>query len=321
MRRGTRLEAWAFALLILLAPTTAAKGIEVQRGPALDFLASRLDGTGTLAANIAEAAHANGLDPSTWPSALDPVANHIPPTVSADASNVSLLRPLRALAFAHHPAAAPDGDLTLRVLAKVGPDGFGDPQSLNDDAYAILALRAVGLGADDLRLQAARSHLLATQGTDGGWGWAIGAPSGTDLTGLTVEALAVSGGVPEDVAAGALTFLASTRGDSGFAETPGGTPNCESTVWGLRATDHLGTTPRATDWRFLLGLQLRDGGFSHLPGGLSDLLCTTEAATLLGEAHAGIVAGPALDGRGIPAPGGLAVIAVAVAAALRIRRP
>lgn len=318
-----RLLAVTLVALLLLPGSAQAKGIDAQRGPALDYLADRIDGSAALAANIAEAAHANGLDPMSWPDATDPVASHLSSTFPEGGSNISLLRPLRALAFAGHTDAEPDGGLTLRVLEHFGPDGYGDRRTSNDDAYAILALRAVGFPADDARIHASRGHLLDAQRDDGGWGWTLGAPSGTDLTGLVVEALSVSGGLPESNASRARGFLATTRSDAGFAETPEGTPNCESTVWGIRATDRLGGSPRDDDWWFLLGLQRADGGFSHLPGGSSDVLCTSEAAALLGEAHAGDIEGPVLGRDGIPAPGA-AVAALALsgaAATLRIRRP
>lgn len=306
--------------LLLASGLAQAKGIAAQRGPALDYLADHAAASGSMAANIAEAAHANGLDLTAWP-ATDPVAQHVSSTFPEGVSNISLLRPLRALAFAGHLHAAPDGELTLRVLDHFGPDGYGDRRTFNDDAYAILALRAVGIPVEDARIQAARSHLLAAQRDDGGWGWTLGAPSGTDLTGLVTEALTQSGGVPDAIASRAGAFLATTRADVGFAETPGGTPTCESTVWAMRATDRLGGTPRDDDWRFLLGLQRPDGGFSHLPGGPSDLLCTTEAVALLGEAHRGGIDGPVGDA-GIPGPEALlALAAVALAATFRIRRP
>lgn len=308
---------------LLLAPGVEAKGIEAQRGPALDYLADHIDGSGTMSANIAEAAYANGLDLMAWPSAGDPVAYQVSSRFSPEGvANITLLRPLRALALANDPDAAPDGELTLRVLDHFGPDGYGDRRTFNDDAYAILALRAVGFPSGDARIQVARDHLLAAQRDDGGWGWTLGAPSGTDLTGLVVEALTQSGGVPQANGSRALGFLASTRTDAGFTETPGGHANCESTAWGIHATDRLGETPRDADWWFLLGLQRPDGGFSHLPGGASDLLCTTEAAALLGAADAGDIDGPAMGREGIPAlSAGLALAAVAVAATSWVRRP
>jgi hypothetical protein len=313
----------ALAVALLLAAPAEAKGVEAQRGPALDFLASHLQGSGPLAANLAEAAHANGLDLAAWPSPDDPVADHVPSEFPQEPANITLLRPLRALAFAGHPHATPDGDLTNQVLDRFGPQGYGDRRTFNDDAYAILALRAVGFPPEDAHIQAARDHLLASQREDGGWGWTLGAPSGTDLTGLVVEALADSGGVPAEASAPALAFLATTQASAGFAETPGRSPNCESTVWGLRATHGLGGMVRDDDWWFLLGLQRADGGFAHLPGGASDLLCTSEAAALLGDARAGVVPGPSMgEGSGIPAPAAVAAgSAIILAVAFRLRRP
>lgn len=305
--------------LVLCLPTAAAKGIEPQGELALEHLAGRAASSAALAANILEAAHANGLDPTLWPSPQDPVVDQVA-VPGPGSSNVSLLRPLRALALAGDPRAGPEGELTRRVLAAFSTDGYGDPSTLNDDAYAILALRAAGLASDDARLQAARAHLIGHQGADGGWGWAVSAASGTDLTGLAIEALLATGGVPPAAAAGAWGFLLSTRSrDGGFGEAPGGARNCESTAWGLRATSRLDQEMRDRDWWFLLGLQQPDGGFAHVPGGASDLLCTTEAVAIIGEARAGLVPGPRLDGNGIPGPGlpALSLLLAAVATVAR----
>lgn len=293
----------ALLLLVLLAPAAGGKGLEAQGQQALGYLAGHAADAGALASHFAEAAHANGEDPFSWPARTDPIAGRIE-VPGEGASNVSLLRPLRALALAGDARAGPEGELTRRVLANGDAGGHGDPRTLNDDAYAVLALRAAGLPQGHAAVQAPRMHLLANQGSDGGWGWAVGAPPGTDMTGLALEALHASGGIPAEAADGARAFLASTRlGGRGWSETPQGTPNCESTVWGLRASDRLGEPAPPAEWRFLMSLQRADGGFAHVVGGPSDVLCTAEAATLLGEARSGLVHAPVADDAGIPGPG------------------
>lgn len=323
--QGVRLAATVLAALLLAATPVQAKGLGPQGDLGLDYLAARASGAATLAPPVVEAAAANGLDPAQWPTPADPVARHVE-VPGEGAANISLLRPLRALALAGDPRAAPEGELTRRVLALVRHDGFGDPRQLNDDAYAILALRAAGLAEADARLQPMRERLTAAQAADGGWGWSATARSGTDMTGMAVEALHASGGIPDSAAVPVRAFLASTQQERGFSELPGGSANCESTAWGLRASGRLGMAVRDRDWWFLLGLQQPDGGFAHLPGGASDLLCTAEAVAVIGEARAGALPGPA-QGRGSiagPALGTTVALLAAttwMAMSTRVRHP
>lgn len=315
------MRAWAVVtiLLVALAAAPVDAKLEDERARALAYLAGHADEAGPLAANLAEAAAANGRDPAEWPSPHDPVAAHVQ-VPGPDAANISLLRPLRALALANDPRAGPGGELTARVQQHVGASGYGSPATLNDDAYAILALAAAAPLDDGDRFQPMAAHLRANQHAGGGWGWAVGGGPGTDMTGLVVEALHVAGSPPE--AGPVLAFLATTRdARGGFAESPGGARNCESTAWGIRATLRLGAEVDPDDWGFLLGLQRDDGGFAHAEGGRSDLLCTADAATLIGD-----VVPPGGDGDlGIPAPGAawvlLALATAAVARSTRLRQP
>ncbi len=309
-------------LLIAAAAMPAEAKLDAAADRTLGYLEDHAATSGSLAPNVAEAAHALGKDPAAWPPG-DPVAARIE-VPGPDASNVSLLRPLRALALAGDPRAGIHGELTARVAGRVQPSGYGDPRTINDDAYAILALLAAR-PIDDREPYAPMVRALSdSQDGSGGWGWAVGGTPGTDMTGLAVEALWREGGsVPESLAVGAQAFLTTTRHpDGGFAETPGGQRNCESTVWGIRASYRLAGRLEADDWDFLLGLQQRDGGFAHLEGGRSDLLCTTEAAGLLGEMD---VDAPAASDE-VPAPtfpmlAALLTAICAVAMSTRLRQP
>ena len=303
-------------LVVALAAPAQAK-LDAAAGRALDYLEERAAGAGPLAANVAEAAHALGQDPSAWPPG-DPLAARIE-VPGPDASNISLLRPLRALALAGDARAA---DLEARVLSHRGESGYGDARTLNDDAYAVLALAAARPDDAGERFTPMLQALGAGRHPSGGWGWAVGGGPSTDMTGLVVEAyVAVEGGFHDEASPDALDFLATTADPrGGYAESPGGARNCESTVWGIRLSYRLTGNADPDDWDFLLGLQNEDGGFAHLPGGRSDLLCTTEVAGLLGEHVA-----PATGDRGIPAlPPGLVLVALAtlaIAMSTRLREP
>jgi hypothetical protein len=306
------------AALLLVVPGVDAK-LDRPAARAAAYLQEHAAASGSLAPNVAEAAYALGHHPARWPEG-DPIAARVE-VPAGTASNVSLLRPLRALALAQDDRADADGELTQRVQSHLGTTGYGDTRTLNDDAYAILALRATDPGAGNDRFASLRQHLIANQHADGGWGWAVDAPSGTDITGLVLEGLFWSGGIDGIDRNGTLAFLARTHhSDGGFAESLGGQRNCESTVWGIRAQQRLQADVDPDDWVFLLGLQQDDGGFSHLAGGKSDLLCTTEAAAFLGE---NLV--PATKSDGIPAPSMawtlLALVIYAVSRSTRLRQP
>lgn len=321
----TALLAFSTVLLALLgAPGSEAKSVDGARGPGLAWLEAQIEaGAGPFAAQFAEAAHANGLDPAAWPTD-NPVAAQI--TVpGAEAPGIQLLRPLHALALANDSRAGLEGNLTQRVLATFDGTQFGALHALNDDAYAILALRAAGLPGDDSRLQASAAFLRSKQHADGGWGWSTQSAPGTDMTGLVLAALDASAtdGSVVPLAQQAQQFLATTRDGTGYAETPGGNPNCESTAWALRIQDLADSKPDPGAWRFLLGLQNPDGGFAHLPGGPSDAFCTSEALTVLGMASAGTLpfrlgSGQTIPGSGLgPAALGLATAAVAMSTRIR----
>lgn len=310
MRRLT----WVLLPLLLTATCVQAKGIEDARQSALSFLGDAALVAPGLAALVAEAGAANDLDLQAWP-AEQPVAGrlHVP---GDDAPFIALLRPLRALALAHDARAA---DLAQRVSAGFDGTQFGSPHMLNDDAYAILALRETGRPPQDADLLQAARFLLDHRNADGGWGWAVGGPSGTDMTGIILAALESLHADPRDAQA-ALPFLNRTQVGDGYAEAPGQEANCESTAWALRIQDQAEAAPDRAAWTFLLSLQNPDGGFAHVPGAPSNLLCSAEAATVLGLAAAGHLHTPNLDGAGIPAVGAWPSLAVVAAAGILQRR-
>lgn len=317
--------ALALFLLVLLpaaVPAVQAKSLDgLQQGTQSWIESEAIAGAGSLAALFAEAGAANGHDPAAWPAA-SPLAPQVavPPE---GAAAIQLLRPLRALALAHDSRATPEGNLTQRVLATFDGAQFGAPQAVNDDAYAILALRAAGVPVQDDRLQASGAFLQQARNPDGGWGWAVGGASGTDMTGLVLDALAALDRLDPSVAADAASFVASAKADRGYAESPGGNANCESTAWALRILARHEAGTDADGWRFLLSLQQPDGGVAHLPGGPSDAFCTSEVLTLAGLAGAGTVPFPLESRNSTPGPSSasllFALATIAVAMSTRIR--
>ncbi|HUR25148.1 MAG TPA: prenyltransferase/squalene oxidase repeat-containing protein [Candidatus Thermoplasmatota archaeon] len=237
---------------------------------------------------VIEAAHAAGKDLHAWPQPV-PVAHQVawPPE---NASLLQALRPLLAVALAAHDGVDVDVAASQRVQDRVMAafDGrqFGDPALLNDDAFALIVLGAAHVTWSSA-LDPAVDGLLANQSADGGWSWSVGGAGETDMAGLVLAGVTEAGAIHRVDRRPVLAFLDTTRSPGGgHALHPGGPPNCDSTVWAIRAHDAFGMPAPRGDWDFLVSLQRPDGSFAYTPGGPGNALCTSEAATLLAMAQA-----------------------------------
>jgi hypothetical protein len=300
----------ALLLLPLASPAAEAKlpALEDAHARGLAFLAAQ-GGTGPYPAGLApyavEAAHAAGLDPATWPdpsrAALDAVAVPAP-----GEPFLALVRPAYALALAGRLHDWRGEDVGQRLRAGFDGTQSGDAALLNDDLFAGLALVAAGAGLADAQVKAVADLLVANQGDDGGWGYAVGGRSSVDTTAMALLFLHRSGAsasapVSETVARGIEYILsAQDAATGGFAEAPGGEPNCDSTAWALRVP----LDGRGLDgWDHLLSLQGPDGGFAYKDGqAASNALCTVEAVTLLGDLLHGRAPAPVEPRGGVDAP-------------------
>ncbi len=110
---------------------------------------------------------------------------------------------------------------------------------VNHTAFAVLALRADGVGASPRTL----SWLARQQARDGGFGFAAGGGSSdVDDTGAALEALA--GHAAPAVVSRAVTFLRRQQNrDGGFAAQPGMESNAQSTAWAVQGLDAAGVSP------------------------------------------------------------------------------
>lgn len=293
---------------LLLAPGCAdpVSPLEKARDRGLTYLREQRDANGAYDAAfvpyMVEVADASGLDPRSWPEGL-PLARQfrMPDT------NASLLGSLRAL---HAATLLADDGLRDQAVARVtgAYDGrqFGEPRLLNDDSFAILVLGSTSVPFALEPYRSMPDSLVQNQSSNHGWSWTLGGQGETDMTGIVLNSLSKAQGtgrdgpwsavepiVPEHV----LLFLNTTKtADGGHALMAGGRQgNCNSTVWAIRAYELLGWPAPEQAWAFLLALQNQDGGFAFTPGNSSNLLCSAEAATLLGMAVQGTVRRPSTD--------------------------
>lgn len=150
---------------------------------------------------------------------------------------------------------------------------------VNDDIFAVLALRASGAGPDDDLVQGGADFVLDSQNEDGGFAYSTEQnASGTDMTGAALEALSAARVLDEhpDARQDAVDFLAerAKQAHGCFEHEAGdGDPNVASTGWallGLLATHQDPRSIRWADgdspWDCLRAAQTPEGGFQQEPG-------------------------------------------------------
>ncbi len=121
----------------------------------------------------------------------------------------------------------------------------------SDTAYAILALRAAGISADDARLRAAGQYLEQSQLATGGYEYMPGFGEDSNTVSVVVMALARIGstGIVVDKAMSALpTFQNKTNGGFFYQSVWGTTPDVSSTAQAMQAIITTSGDPTATPW-------------------------------------------------------------------------
>ncbi|MFA7178833.1 MAG: prenyltransferase/squalene oxidase repeat-containing protein [Dehalococcoidales bacterium] len=174
--------------------------------------------------------------------------------------------------FGEGNAAVPDGDY-IDALTKLH-DGqqFGQPDSINEDFWAINALIAAGFSPEDEIISTTVEYILENRGPDKGWSWATPynewyMESDPDNTAAAVMALVNAGLNPDDEpVAGALEAIKGMQGDNGGFVSYG-VENSSSTSWAISAFAMAGKDPfalgndNADALSYLHGMQDEDGHF------------------------------------------------------------
>ncbi|HWH11239.1 MAG TPA: prenyltransferase/squalene oxidase repeat-containing protein [Solirubrobacteraceae bacterium] len=179
-----------------------------------------------------------------------------------------LERTLLALGAAR---VAPPASMRASLRAAQRKDGsFGE--LVNQTAFGILALRAVGTPASNPAIRRARAWLARQQNHDGGFNFAgRGGASGIDDTAGALQGLVAAGTPRGGAVARAGTYIADQQNpDGGFPLSPGGPSNAQSTAWAIQALVAAGRTPARTRRRgsdtplaYLDGLSVADGSVRY----------------------------------------------------------
>ena len=152
-------------------------------------------------------------------------------------------------------------DLVAAIRAKRRPDGSISGY-VSYTAFGILALKAAGAPAGGSTI----AWLTRAQRDDGGFGLVPTAGSDSDMTGATLQALAVVGRGQSPAARRAVDWLrANQNDDGGFGQFRGRDSNAQSTAYavqGLVAAD-AGGAVLSRALAYLRGLQRGDGSIAY----------------------------------------------------------
>ncbi len=290
--RTSRPTALAAALAIILAssPGGAQQAADPDQGLQYLLDTRSQSGYGTWTRLVAEAAAQAGYDIKNWPSQEDAIYDALEPTPRSQCPaegptyNVNL-RLAHAVGTSGYDPRDVHG-VNLYACVRAGFDGTqsGDPQTINDDVWTILALRAGGVGSADNQMRSSADVIKLSQRIDGGWSYNNLGQSSTDVTGMALAALAAANDLPPGARANALGFLDSTYDPAtgGHRDLPNGGvgPNCQSTLWAIHGYNAAGAAVRQDSLDYLAALQNADGGFARRLGGESDAFCTAEAVPI-----------------------------------------
>lgn len=190
---------------------------------------------------------------------------------------VNFEAPILALTAAgQNPKTYGSQDLVAKLKSYYAQNQMGDPESLNDDIFGILALVSAGESKDSVEVTGMKNFLLSHQGQNGGWGYAVSAASDTDTTAAAITAL-VAAGVPsqDTTIQNALAFIKTGQNtDGGFLSNAAfdAASNTSSTAWVVWALNAAGISPATwTDSGkspidYLTGNQAAQGWFMDQAG-------------------------------------------------------
>ena len=156
--------------------------------------------------------------------------------------------PILALTAAgQNPKTFGSQDLVAKLKSYYAQNQMGDPDSLNDDIFGILALASAGEPKNSVEISGMKNYLLSHQAQNGGWGYAVSAASDTDTTAAAITALVAAGVSNQDAAIqSGLAFLKTGQNtDGGFLSNAAfdAASNTSSTAWVVWALNATGIGP------------------------------------------------------------------------------
>lgn len=167
---------------------------------------------------------------------------------------------------------------------------LGDPSTVNDDIFGILALVSSGEPLTDSSVLNSKNFILQNQNSDGGWGFAISSGSDSNMTAAAILALKAAGLSANDLQIQkALSYLKTTQNsDGGFTYDPtssyGTASDSSSTSWVLWALNALNIDQASwskeghTPFEYLISTQIQNGSFEYQKDSGENSLSPTNTA-------------------------------------------
>lgn len=161
-------------------------------------------------------------------------------------------------------------NLVTELDSRVNNNQIGDQWLVNDDIFGILAYRVSRVAYDDSRITNSKSFILSQQNSDGGFPFASGQPSDTNITAMAISALFQAGMTNNDLSIQkAFNYLLSAQNnDGGFGYAVNTESDTASTAWIMNATRAAGRDVLAltrnggyTPYTFLNSMAMSDGSY------------------------------------------------------------
>lgn len=167
---------------------------------------------------------------------------------------------------------------------------LGDPSTLNDDIFGLLALVSAGDSSDPI-IADVKNYLLTNQKSNGGWGFAVNGSADSNMTAAAITALVASGvsASSDTKIQNAFNYLKTAQNDDGgFTYDPlsgwGTASDSSSTAWVLWALNAAGVDQASwakngkTPVQYLESNQDNSGFFRYQSGSGEDAFSATTTA-------------------------------------------
>ncbi|MDP4001327.1 MAG: prenyltransferase/squalene oxidase repeat-containing protein [bacterium] len=183
-----------------------------------------------------------------------------------------------------------DKNLVAKLKSFHTNSQIGEPSTLNDDLFGILALVSAGESKSSAILTDAKNFVTSHQNPDGGWGFTTTSPSDTNMTAAGILALKALGLSNSDAQIqSALNYLQTAQNnDGGFPYDPnssfGTASDSSSTAWVIWALNALNmdsaswSKPGGNPTNYLENTQTNNGFFEYQSGTGEDAFSATTTA-------------------------------------------
>jgi len=195
---------------------------------------------------------------------------------------------LAVAAAGQNPYNFRNQNLVERLLGFQANNQIGDVNLLNDDFWAVIALRAAGEPINGAVIQNSKNVILNAQQENGGWSWAPNQEADTNDTAAAIMALLEAGQAADSSEIQrAVSYLRNAQNaDGGLPFSSGGQSDGSSDGWVIAALNKLRIDPAT--WQrdnhnpvtHLESLMLENGSFRWLASDQAGNVSTTAFAAV-----------------------------------------